>query len=203
MAATPGEITPAARESALDPYKPYLIQRWNAGARDARALHAEIKAQGFTGSDQLVRRFTRPFRDLPAPDPPPAIPSARKITTWLMTSPGNLASEDAAALAAVTAACPHLAELSALIRAFADMATGLTGRRHLDAWLTAAEASSLDQLASFARGIRKDHDAVLNGLTLRWSSGKVEGTVNKIKMIKRRTYGRASFRLLRKLVLLA
>ncbi len=204
-AASPGELTPAARESALDPHKPYLIARWNAGARDARALHAEIKNRGYTGSDQQVRRFVRPFRDLPGPvpEPPPAIPSARKITAWLMTSPGNLAADDAAALAAVTTACPHLAELSALIRAFHDMAAGLTGREHLDAWLAAAQASSLDQLRSFARGIRKDHAAVLNGLTLPYSSGKVEGTVNKIKMIKRRTYGRASFGLLRKLVLLA
>jgi transposase len=202
-AAGPGEITPAARESALDPYKPHLIARWNAGARDAAALHAEIKTRGYTGSDQQVRRYLRPLRGLPgpAPEPPPAAPTARKITTWLMTSPGNLAGKDAAALAAVTAACPHLAGLSALIRAFNDIATGLTGHRHLDAWLAAAEASGLDQLRSFARGIRKDHAAVLNGLTLNWSSGKVEGTVNKIKMIKRRTYGRASFPLLRKLVL--
>ena len=204
-AATPGEITAAAREQALDPYKPYLIARWNAGTRDARALHAEITAQGYTGSDQQVRRFVRPFRDLPgpAPEPPPAVPSARKITTWLMTSPGALAADDATALAAVTAACPHLRQLQAAIRSFCDMITGLTGRKDLDAWLAAAEASSLDQLRSFARGIRKDHAAVLAGLSLPYSSGKVEGTVCKIKMIKRRTYGRASFGLLRKLVLLA
>jgi transposase/DNA-binding CsgD family transcriptional regulator len=204
-AASPGQITPAARDSVLDPHKPYLIQRWNEGARDARALHAELTARGYAGSDQQVRRFIRPFRDLPGPvpAPPPAIPSARKITSWLMTSPGNLTPGDAAALAAVTAACPHLAELSARIRAFADMMTGLTGGKHLDAWLAAAEASSLDQLRSFARGIRKDHAAVLNGLSLPYSSGKVEGTVNKIKMLKRQTYGRASFKLLRKRVLVA
>jgi transposase len=33
-------------------------------------------------------------------------------------------------------------------------------------------------------------------------SGKVEGTVNKIKMIKRQMYGRAGFDLLRKRVIL-
>jgi transposase/DNA-binding CsgD family transcriptional regulator len=203
-AASPGQLTPAARDSVLDPYKPYLIARWNDGARDARALHAELTARGYTGSDQQVRRFVRPFRELPGPVPaaPPAIPSARKITSWLMTSPGNLTPADAAALAAVTTACPHLAELSARIRAFADMMTALTGTRHLDPWLTAAQTSSLDPLRSFARGIRKDHDAVLNALSLPWSSGKVEGTVNKIKMLKRQTYGRASFDLLRKRVLL-
>ncbi len=141
-AATPGEITAAAREQALDPYKPYLIARWNAGTHDARALHAEITAQGYTGSDQQVRRFVRPFRDLPgpAPEPPPAVPSARKITTWLMTSPGALAADDATALAAVTAACPHLRQLQAAIRSFCDMITGLTGRKDLDAWLAAAES---------------------------------------------------------------
>jgi transposase len=204
-AASPGQITPAARDSILDPHKPYLIGRWNQGARDARALHAEITARGYTGSDQQVRRFIRPFRDLPGPvpAPPPAIPSARTITGWLMTSPGNLSPADAAALAAITTACPHLAELSARIRAFADIMTGLTGARHLDTWLAAAETSSLDQLRSFARGIRKDHAAVLSALTLPYSSGKVEGTINKLKMLKRQTYGRASFELLRKRVLLA
>ena len=66
-----------------------------------------------------------------------------------------------------------------------------------------SEASAIAPLQAFAAGIRRDHDAVLSGLTLPYSSGKVEGTVCKIKMIKRRTYGRASFGLLRKLVLLA
>jgi transposase len=44
---------------------------------------------------------------------------------------------------------------------------------------------------------------VINGLTLPWSSGAVEGTVNKIKMIKRQMYGRAGFPLLRQRVLAA
>ena len=44
---------------------------------------------------------------------------------------------------------------------------------------------------------------MLNGLTLENSSGAVEGSVNRIKMIKRQMYGRAGFELLRKRVLLA
>jgi transposase len=35
-----------------------------------------------------------------------------------------------------------------------------------------------------------------------WSSGVVEGNVNRVKMLKRQTYGRAAFPLLRKRVLL-
>lgn len=44
---------------------------------------------------------------------------------------------------------------------------------------------------------------VTAGLTLPYSSGPVEGTVNRIKMIKRQMFGRANFDLLRKRVLLA
>ncbi len=35
-----------------------------------------------------------------------------------------------------------------------------------------------------------------------WSSGSIEGAVNRIKKIKRQLYGRAGFVLLRKLILL-
>ncbi|MBG0569351.1 transposase, partial [Actinoplanes sp. NEAU-A11] len=38
---------------------------------------------------------------------------------------------------------------------------------------------------SFTAGLRRDHDAVVNGLTMPYSSGVVEGHVNRIKMIKR------------------
>ena len=50
----------------------------------------------------------------------------------------------------------------------------------------------------FASGLEKHWNAVTASLTLTWSSGAVEGTVNKIKLLKRQTYGRASLALLRK-----
>lgn len=42
-------------------------------------------------------------------------------------------------------------------------------------------------LHSFVRGLRRDQDAVTAGLTLPWSSGTVEGHINRINMLKRRT----------------
>ena len=204
-AATPAALlVPAVtRPAGLDPFKPYLHQRWNQGATDARALHAEITALGFTGSDQQVRRYLRPFRQLPAAPPPaPPVPGPRQITRWLLTRPGDLSDDDQAALAAITGACPRLDALASHIRAFADMLTGRTGNQHLHGWLAAVEADDQPRLHCLAAGIRRDLDAVTAGLTLPWSSGIVEGTVNKIKMLKRQMYGRASFPLLRKRVLL-
>jgi transposase len=62
-------------------------------------------------------------------------------------------------------------------------------------------ADDLPHLHRFVRGLRRDYRAVLNGLTLRHSSGAVEGNVNRIKMIKRQMCGRATFDLLRKRIL--
>ncbi len=61
----------------------------------------------------------------------------------------------------------------------------------------------LPTIHTFAAGIDRDRDAVIAGLTLPWSSGVVEGHVNRIKMLKRQMFGRAGFQLLRKRVLLS
>jgi transposase len=70
-------------------------------------------------------------------------------------------------------------------------------------WMTATTATGEPAPQSFVTGLRADQDAVTAGLTLRWSSGSVEGYVNRTKMLKRQMHGRASFALLRKRVLLA
>ncbi|WP_257234732.1 transposase [Streptomyces sp. JV178] len=48
-------------------------------------------------------------------------------------------------------------------------------------------------MKGFAGFLRQDLDAVTAGLTLRWSSGVVEGHVNRVKTLERAMYGRASF----------
>jgi transposase len=196
-------VKATSRESVLDPFKPWINQRWNEGITDAAALHAELQAQGWTGSVQAVRRYVRPFRQLPAAPPPaPPVPKARQITRWLLSRPEHLHPDERDQLAAVQDRCPHLDALAGHVRSFAEMMTGRHGEQQLEDWLTAVEADDQPHLHSFAAGIRTDQQAVTNGLTLPYSSGKVEGNVNRIKMIKRQMYGRASFSLLRKRVIL-
>ena len=192
-----------SRESKLDDFTPYLRQRWNNGVTDAAALHAELREQGWAGSEQTVRRYVRPFRQaLAAPDPAPAVPKTRQITRWLLTRRDRLQADEQAQLEAIRARCPHIDALAGHVTAFAEMMTARTGSRDLEAWLAAVEADDQAGLRSFTIGIRHDMQAVINGLTLHWNSGRVEGTVNKIKMIKRQMYGRATFDLLRKRVIL-
>jgi transposase len=86
------------------------------------------------------------------------------------------------------------------VAVFGDMLTGHHGHR-LNAWIAAVDADDLPELHSYANGLKRDYDAVRNGLTLAHSSGAVEGQVNRIKMIKRQMFGRAKLDLLRKRVL--
>ena len=64
----------------------------------------------------------------------------------------------------------------------------------LAAWLDATEGSLI---ASFARGLRRDHDAVAAALREHWSNGQTEGQINRLKTLKRQMYGRANIDLLR------
>ncbi len=190
------------RPSVLDEYKPYLHQRWNEGCTNVRQLHAELRDRGYRGGYGTIRDYVLPFREAGAAPPAvPGPPKARDLASWILTDPDNLDDDEKARLAQALERCPHLDALAGHVTEFAKILTSLHGDR-LDDWITAVEAGDQPDLHSFANGLKRDHDAVLNGLTMPWSSGVVEGNVNRLKMIKRQMYGRATFPLLRKRVLL-
>jgi transposase len=190
------------RDSLVDAFKPYLNQRFNDGCTDATMLFAEIRQQGFRGSVMTVRRYIQPFRAAKtAPPATPAPPKPRHVTSWVMTKPDNLTTEDQAKLTAITHRSPLLKSLAAHVRAFAEMMTNLAGAQ-LPQWIGNVLADdNLPGLHSFVHGLQRDLAAVTAGLTLPWSSGAVEGQVNRIKMIKRQMFGRAKFDLLRRRIL--
>jgi transposase len=191
-----------ARDSLLDPFKAYLHERLTAGCSDAAALTAEIKALGYRGSAKTVRRYVQPFREhLPPPPPIPVAPTVHQVTRWMTCRPDRLTSDERQQLKQVLARSPTLALTHRQVREFADIMATRTGSQRLQPWITTVIGTGAPALRSFARGLRNDLDAVINGLTLPHSSGAVEGTVNRIKMLKRQMFGRACLDLLRKRVL--
>jgi len=95
------------------------------------------------------------------------------------------------------ALCQHSAAIATAQALVEDFGRIVRGRAHaeLDAWLAAAAGSRIAELVSFARGIRRDKDAVAAALRSPYSQDQVEGHVNRVKMLKRQTYGRANFEL--------
>jgi len=193
------------RASVLDGYTQHLTARFTAGVTNAAVLHTELTSLGFTGSIQTIRRWLHPLRAAaPATPQPirPAIPKPRRITRWIMTDPQHLTSDDHAQLTDVLANCPELQAVANHVRDFADLMNKHRGDRLPD-WMLQVQADNLPALHSLVTGLRRDLDAVTAGLTMIWSSGPVEGAVNRIKTIKRSMYGRAGFDLLRRRILLS
>ncbi|MGW5782959.1 transposase [Streptomyces sp. NPDC003757] len=105
-------------------------------------------------------------------------------------------------LKAIRTHCSELDALTEHVRSFATTLTDRQGERLPD-WLDAVRQDGLPSLNTLAADIDRDRDAVIAGLTLPWSSGVVEGQVNRIKILKRQMFGRAGFDLLRKRVLMS
>ncbi|GAB3949358.1 hypothetical protein GCM10028832_01450 [Streptomyces sparsus] len=192
------ENTP--RRSRLDPYKPYLERRFAAGCTSVTHLHRELLADNAPVTYQMVRAHIATLRTAPA-SPPPRPPTVRQVTGWLTRHPTALDEEDRANLKEVLVRCPELDTAAGHIRDFGEILSNRLGAT-LPAWIEAVDASQLPGLTGFAHHLLRDLDAVTTGLTLEWSSGSIEGAVNRIKKIKRQLYGRAGFELLRKMTLL-
>ncbi len=100
-----------------------------------------------------------------------------------------------------------LKDLNQEIGAAYELAQGfvqmLRGRHPemLDGWLEETLGSVSPELRGFAEGLYADHDAVRAALCENWSNGQVEGQINRLKLLKRQMYGRASFTLLKQRVL--
>lgn len=200
------------RASLIDPYKSYLLKRWQQGCHQGAQLERELKAKGYKGSQHGVYRYLATLKALPfAPaqhkstskhassiQPHPLSTLSASQATWLFfrKEKEELKPEEQEHLHQLRQASPDLEVTYQLVEAFLHMVRERTGEQ-LDAWLTQVEASHLQAFRTFATGVQNDKEAVLAGLTLPWSNGPLEGHINRLKLIKRSMYGRAEFDLLK------
>jgi transposase len=203
--------------SLLTPCIPYLIERWNAGCRDALRLFREIQPRGYPGSYPTVARYAQRLRQAQGEAPRPrrrrhplplvtAVPhralTPRRATWLVLRRPERRTLEEQELLTQLTAQDAQLANAIALAQDFAQLVRQRQPE-HLDPWLARAAVSPLLPLQRFAKGLRDDYDAVKAGVTLPWSSGPVEGHINRLKTLKRQMFGRAQLDLLARRFLLA
>jgi transposase len=195
----------------LDTYLAILDRRWSEGCRNATRLWRELKEQDFAGSRGPVARWVAQRR---REDPPPQAdevhrmaawpaPSSRRCARLLTMLPDELEAPEDVFLAHLAEMAPALTRAGKLAASFAALirnAPNDTNRPALEAWLASAKGTMLD---AFVRGIERDHDAVLAGLVEPWSTGPVEGQINRLKLLKRTMYGRAKYDLFRRRVLAA
>jgi transposase len=118
----------------------------------------------------------------------------------LFQQPADLTEEEHQALDVMQKAAAEISTAYTLAQDFVRMVRERTADALAD-WIERATTSCVAEMTSFANGLQRDLAAVTAGLSLSWSNGQVEGQVNRLKLIKRSMYGRASFDLLRHRVL--
>ena len=194
----------AGRSSSVLPFAAYLQQCWKAGEHNAFRLWRKIKAQGFLGEVDAVRRCVREWRKTSAGKmlcPVTSRGLSPRQAAKLLLRP-DVASKgwERMYLAKLCKVSPQVGVLQQLGRSFQSL---LKERRAdlFDDWLKRVAASWIEELQSWADGLLADEGAVRNALSSEWSNGQVEGQVNRLKTIKRQMYGRAKFDLLRARVL--
>ncbi|WP_456685701.1 ISL3 family transposase [Bradyrhizobium sp. P5_C11_2] len=213
--------------SRLDPYLAHLEQRRAEGCENAMALWREVRDQGFAGTHRQVHRYVAERRTVPASrtahkwlsrtgatsaEAPRAEPIASpKHLAWTLVQPIKTLPPRAAADLARIRQDAEAARVADLARRFTMLvrACGLDGDRPVDAageldrWLRETRPCGVAALETFAAGLAQDGPAVRAALTTPWSNAQAEGQISRLKMLKRTMYGRASFALRRRRVLLA
>jgi transposase len=197
-------------QSLLDPYKVTLLERWNAGCHTAMRLFRELRQRGYGGSYGLVAAYVRRVRQAQglapgqrrARQPLPVVAESpyqsltpRRATWLVLRREEQRTNHETQQLAQLRA---QHAEVDEAITLAQDFATLVRQRQptQLDPWLKRATTSTLEALRRFAKGLYEDYDAVKAGVTLPWSTGPVEGHINRLKMLKRQMFGRARLDLL-------
>lgn len=182
------------RESTLDMHLPFLNTQWENGCRNGAELWRRLKAIGFRGSLRVVSEWKARRRraEEAAHQQLQKVPSARTIAHMMTIACDQLGKADSVTVAAIMAGAPALAEAQRLVERFHAMIRRKIAEE-LDPWITDAGTSLL---ASFAKGITKDKEAVRAAMIEPWSNGQTEGHVNRLKVLKRQMYGRAKIDLL-------
>jgi transposase len=207
------------RPSILDPWKPYLRQRWDEGCHNGSRLYREIKMQGYQGSRTLLSAWLATHRKTALPSTQATRGtgedyrtlqtatarserqlSAKQVAWLVVKQPTALTVEEQEALAKMCQASAELEQAYSLAQTFGQL---VREHKHqeFDHWIESAKATGIRELKGFAAGLLRDQAAVVAALSLPWSNGQVEGHVHRLKLIKRQMYGRASFDLLRRRVL--
>lgn len=197
--------------SKVSPDKKYLLEQWNSGCHDTQKLYAEIQEQGYQGSYTTLARYTHRLREAqglkPRQKPTESLPMVFEPKKTLMTVRQAVwlilrhsINQSEAETETIELLKKQHPELDTGISLAMDFAT-LVRRKQpesLAQWLEKAQSSGIKAITGFAIKLKDDLDAVRNGITYQWSNGQVEGQVNRLKMLKRQMYGRASHELLKK-----
>jgi hypothetical protein len=204
------------KQTNIEMFSNYIISKIKTDGYTSIEIINDIRKMGYTGGNTQAYDYISFLKETNESTalsyveqrrkPIPYIKrlSSRKLAKYIGLSLNHIEDADERSYMQVLFEnMPILKRVRSLVKQFKAMLK--TGEGQVQEWIKSIENSKdkLTGLKTFARGLKRDIKAVQNGIQLKWSNGPVEGHVNRIKSIKRQMYGRASFELLRKKVILS
>jgi len=203
------------RTRALEPVvTEHLTRRWLEGESSLSSLVREVTDLGYDLQESTIRTFLHGLqiqksgayqRDKKSYARGGLLYPTIQLTRWLTMPAKDLSDEGKAVLEHLAKALPDLQTNYRLVQRFRKMIAqpGLEQQAPFRTWLKEFRSALAPELVRLAKSFQRDQAAVEAAVTLPWSNGQTEGWVGKLKLIKRLHYGRASFSLLRRHLLMS
>ncbi|SHE54182.1 Transposase [Mariniphaga anaerophila] len=204
------------KRANIEIFTNYILSKMEINGYTNMEIINDIRKMGYTGGNTQANQYisflkqtnevtSLNYNELQS-QPIPYIKrlSSRKLAKYVGQSLNHIENIDHRSyMQLLFENMPILIRVRRLVKRFKKMLK--TGEGQIHEWIKSIQESKdkLPGLKTFAKGLKRDIKAVQNAIQLRWSNGPVEGHVNRIKSIKRQMYGRASFELLRRKVLLS
>jgi len=192
-------------KESFDPSNPHyhttIPSKIKPYAGDKKAMLSKGKTfKGYQGSDSAIRMFATRERKIMKEAAAQGGKGEKIERKWLISllyrPVDEVPSISQEQLERVIGEYPIIGRI---YDAAAGFKQTLFGKKEseLDQWLEETEALEIEELCSFINGVKRDLTAVKNAINFDYNNGLAEGSVNKLKVVKRIMYGRSSFELLK------
>ena len=188
----------------LAPYEKDVIELRSKGITYPK-IHKILCEKGYTGSVASLRMFmqkerTRMHEQQEQSKIQSAFIQRKSLCQLIYKKIEDVTTITANQYEEVLKKYPQLGPLYSLVKDFYSVIFSKKPEK-LDDWITSAQKYDIPELQTFLEGLSRDIKAIKNSITYSYNNGLAEGSVNKIKVIKRIMYGRNSFDLLKSKVL--
>jgi len=186
------------RGSKLDPYKEEILALAAKGQSSVKIMN-QIKEKGYMGSSAIIRKLLHEYSIGEAQqlssDEKVRI-NRRDLISLLYKDVSKVDTLKNEYLEEVYKIHPEVQKIYQIIKSFKQLLFSKKPEE-LDIWIADASTFGISEINCFISGIETDIEAVKNSIIYQYSNGLAEGTINKIKVIKRIMYGRCGFQMLR------
>lgn len=185
------------------------ILEMRSNGKTYKEIFDKITQKGYTGSLAAIRMFMQKERahmnssvNGQDTETPSEYIHRRTLTKLLYTALESVPVITECQYNAVLEKYTELAEIYALAKDFNRIVFSKKPTE-INEWIVnARKLNKIVELQSYVQGLISDLEAVKNAIRYDYNNGLAEGSITKIKLIKRIMYGRNSFELLKAKVLL-